>query len=144
MTQIGPSFIYHTMYPKDQALLIKMGVFYSTTLGQGTTAHDGLFAPDPIPESKDTQYNDLESIIYSFHKADKHHHDPRAKGINFCFIVATVAKDLLFQFNNANAILRFFNSKLEPVADVEEITDDFLSNLKKDLLRDLFILNNQN
>ena len=144
MTQIGPSCISQTMYPRDQALLIKMGVFYSTTLGQGTTAHDGLFGPVPIPESKDTQYKDLESVIYSFHKADKNHHDPRAKGINFCFIVATIAKDLLFQFNNVNAILRFFISKLEPVTDVEEITDEYLSNLKKDLLRDVFILNNQN
>ena len=144
MTEVGPACISETQIPKDQALLIKMGVFYSTTLGQGTTAHAGLFGPLPIPDSKDTQYFNLQSIIYSFNKSDKHHHDPWAKNVNFCFIVITIPKDLIYQFTNTNPIHRFFHSKIESLTDVEEITNDFLHILKKDLLQDVFILNNEN
>lgn len=144
MTEVGPSCVAETKTPKDATLLIKMGVFYSTTLGQGTTAHTGLFGPVPIPDSKDdARYSSLQSLIYSFNKADKDHHDPRAKNINFCFIVVTIEKELLFQFNNTNTVQRFFFSKLDQVQDVEEITNEFLHKLKKELLQDIYILNNE-
>ena len=144
MTPVGPSCIAQTDFPKDDVLLIKMAVFYATTLGQGTTSHTGLFGPLPIPDSKDTKYTNLQSLIYSFTKYDKHHHDPRAKNINFCFIVISIAKDLIFQFNNNNAILRFFHDQLHKIKDVEEITNEYLLNLKKALLKDVFLINNQN
>ena len=142
MTSVGPSCTAQTDYPKDEVLLVKMAVFYSTTLGQGSNQHRGLFGPLPIPESKDTKYSSLQSLIYSFTMADKSHHDPRAKNINFCFIVISIAKDLIYQFSNNNAILRFFHSKLDNMNDVEEITDEFLHELKQDLLKDVFLLNN--
>lgn len=143
MTPAGPSCIAQTDFPKDSILLLKMAVFYSTTLGQGKAQHEGMFGPLPIPDSTDTKYDNLQSLIYSFNKYDKAHHDPRAKNINFCFIVITVAKDLLYQFNNNNAILRFFHNKIDELGDVEEITNDFLQQIKKDLLKDVFLLNNQ-
>ncbi len=144
MTPVGPSCLAQTDFPKDDILLVKMAVFYSTTLGQGKLQHAGLFGPLPIPDSSDTKYENLQSLIYSFTKYDKNHHDPRAKNINFCFIVITIAKDLIYQFNNKNAILRFFHSKLDDINDVEEVTNDFLKKLKKELLKDVFLLNNPN
>lgn len=144
MTPIGPNCISQTDFPKDEMLLVKMAVFYSTTLGQGKSEHNGMFGPLPIPDSEDTKYAGLESLVYSFNKADKNHHDPRAKGINFCFIVVSVAKDLIFQFNNINTLQRFFHSQINDLADVSEITDDFLSKLKRDLLADVFIHASEN
>lgn len=141
MTSEGPNCISQTDFPKDDILLLKMAIFYSTTLGMGTDSHTGLYGPLPIPESKDTKYNKLQSLIFSFKMADKSHHDPRAKGINFCFIVITIAEDLIYQFNNHNALLRFFHSQLDLVNDVDEISTDFLHELKKDMLQDVFIIN---
>lgn len=140
----GPNCVSQTDYPKDDILLLKMAIFYSTTLGMGTDSHTGLFGPLPIPESKDTKYNNLQSLIFSFKMADKKHHDPRAKGINFCFIVITIAEDFIYQFNNHNALIRFFSSQLDQVKDIDEITTEYLHKLKKDMLQDIFIVNNSN
>ncbi len=144
MTPIGPNCLSQTDFPKDDILLVKMAVFYSTTLGMGSDSHTGLFGPLPIPDSTDTKYSNLQSLIFSFNKADKNHHDPRANGINFCFIVITIATDLIYQFNNHNAILRFFHNELDKVADVGEISNEYLHQLKKDMLQDIFIVNSQN
>ena len=144
MTPVGPSCMSQTDFPKDDILLVKMAVFYSTTLGMGTDSHVGLFGPLPIPNSKDSKYDSLQSLIFSFKMEDKEHHDPRAKGINFCFIVISVATDLLYQLNNQNAILRFFTNQIGEIKDVSKITNDYLQQLKKDLLQDIYIVTNSN
>lgn len=144
MAQVGPSCLSLTDYPRDEILLLKMAVFYSTTLGQGTNSHQGMFGPLPIPESKDTKYNGLQSLIYSFNKADRNHHDPRAKGMNFCFLVITIAKDLIFQFNNLNSLERFFHSQFDPLEDVSDVSNEFLVDLKKKFLQDVFSLTKEN
>lgn len=144
MTPVGPNCISLTDFPKDEILLLKMAVFYSTTLGQGTNSHQGIFGPLPIPEAKDTKYNELQSLIYSFNKADRDHHDPRAKGINFCFLVITIAKDLIFQFNNLNILQRFFHSQFGPLEDVSEVSNEFLVDLKKKFLQDTFSITKEN
>lgn len=143
MTEIGPNCVAKTKESDDPALFFKMAVFYSTTLGQGLNAHKGVFGPLPIPESGDEhKYQSIQAIIYSFNKSDKNHHDPRAKGINFCFIVITIPKDLLYQFSNKNVILRLFHDQIDSISDIEELNVSFLQKTKKELLKNIYLTNN--
>jgi small GTP-binding protein len=143
MSQIGPTCVASSNPERDENLLVKMAVFYSTTLGQGKNAHEGLFGPFPVPDSKDDPMkSNFQALIYSFNKFDAKHHDPRAKGMNFCFIVTTIDQHLLHQFSNSNAVTRCFHTELEKAKDVVDITDDFLLKLKKELLKNVYLLNN--
>ena len=143
MTQAGPMCVSQTVENSDQVLLLKMAIFYSTTLGQGDSAHTGLFGPVPIPESKDNEkYNLVQSILFSFEMDDKNHHDPRAKGKNFCFFVITIPEEILFQFNNKNIIIRLFHDEISGLSDVQDINNNFVQNLKIELLKTIYLANN--
>jgi small GTP-binding protein len=143
MLEDGPSCVSQTGPQNDIELVFKMAMFYATTLGQGASAHTGLFGPFPIPETTDKNLLNSQSLIYSFNKSDKNFTDSRAEGINYCFIVVAIAKDLLYQFND-NSIHRFFYNEIGKIQDVEEITNEFLLQLKNNLLNDVYILNYSN
>ena len=144
MLEDGPACVSQTSDFFNEELLVKMAIFYSTALGQGASEHTGLFGPFPIPEINDevNPFASGQSLIYSFKKNDHQFTDERAKGINFCFFVITIEKELLYQFSNDNAINRFFFGNIVQISDVEEITENFLLDLKKNLLNEVFILNN--
>ena len=138
MLDDGPSCTSQTSSINDPELMIKMAIFYSTALGQGSSAHTGLFGPFPLPESNQVKFSG-QSLIYSFKKTDKNNKDDRIKKINFCFIVITIEKNLMYQFNNDNSLNRFFFDELERIGDVGEINTEFLFQLKQNLLHNVWI-----
>ncbi len=145
MLDDGPTCVSQTSNLIDKELLIKMAIYYATALGQGSVANTGLYGPFPLPEST---LNDIihvdskdQSLVYSFVKTDRENKDERMKRINFCFIVITVDKDLIYQFNNDNSIYRFFFNEIEGIEDVNDITNEFIIQLKENLLNNVFILN---
>ena len=145
MTNEGPTCVLKTVDFASEEILTKMGIYYSTSLGQGSSEHTGLFGPFPIPKTDEENFSgetgDQQCVIYSFKKTDSSLTDVRAKGINFCFIVVIIPKDLTYQVVN-NTINRFFFDNLNKVVDVAKLTDDFMHELKKDLLSDLFLIYN--
>ena len=141
MLEDGPGCTAQTSKIKDPELLVKMAIFYATALGQGNTANTGLFGPLPLPETNQNDSNN-QSLIYSFKKTDKNNKDERMRMVNFCFIVITIEKNLLYQFSNDNWINRFFQNELENVVDEEENTTEYLFQLKDNLLNEVFIQNN--
>ncbi|OLS19370.1 MAG: GTPase KRas precursor [Candidatus Heimdallarchaeota archaeon LC_3] len=144
LSEIGPVCAFKTNNTDDFELLTKMGIFYSTTIGQGVNAHEGVFGPLPLPESKLTKgENSIQLIIFSFHKKDRNYHDERAKGINFAFIVITLPEDFLYLFSNKNIINRFFHSEIEILSDLEEINKVFLDKLKQGLVKNLYLSRNE-
>lgn len=141
MMEDGPACVSQTASRTDPELQVKMAIFYATALGQGNNANTGLFGPLPIPETT-LQEKTVQSLIFSFKKTDKNNKDERMKKANFCFIVITIEKDLMYQFNNDNSINRFFFNELDKIEDADQITKPFLFQLKQNLLNDVFIINN--
>ena len=136
----GPGCVAQTVPADDPELMYKMAIYYSTVLGQGANEHTGLFGPFPIPRTEDSNFSLGQSLVYSFKIPDASYVDIRARGVNYCFIVITIAKDLLFQFK-VTSIDRFFFDKISSLKDAQEITSDFLLSLKIDLLNNVYILN---
>ena len=136
----GPACVAQTNMTDDPELLFKMAIYYSTVVGQGANEHTGLYGPFPIPKTTDENFMSGQSLIYSFKMADEHYSDIRAKGVNFCFIVITIAKDLVYQFSE-NSTNRFFYNQLEKINDTQEIDSNFLQQMKTSLLNNIFILN---
>lgn len=136
----GPTCVAQTYMTEDPELLFKMAIYYSTVIGQGANEHTGLYGPFPIPKTTDKNYSSGQSLIYSFKMADKSYSDLRAKGFNFCFIVVTIAKDLVYQFSD-NSTNRFFYDQLGKISDAQDINNKILNEMKKSLLNNIFILN---
>lgn len=140
MLDDGPACVSQTSELNDPELLIKMAIYYATALGQGSVANTGLFGPFPLPGTSLSESNN-QSLVYSFVKTDRESRDDRMKRINFCFIVVTIDKNLMYQYNN-NSIYRFFFNEIEEIEDVNDITAEFIYQLKENLLTNVFILNN--
>lgn len=130
---IGPEVIVSeplSFVQEDQdELLIRTGVYYSASLGQGHTANTGLFGPLPIPDLPGHV-----GIVYSFFKVDPSNRDPRMEGKSYSFFIFFMPENLSPLFNNRSSITDIIEKKLRTVSTIKEINLWFLIALKYKLL----------
>ncbi|MFX0116423.1 MAG: PAS domain-containing protein, partial [Candidatus Hodarchaeota archaeon] len=131
MTSKGPAVVFTEplLFAKDEdALLMQMGVYYTTALGQGSIINLGLFGPLPVPASN------LVSLVYSFLVDDPAFDDPRSKGKTYAFVVLSIPETLIQLFTNRAAIRKIFEEELGKISIVQEVDLDFLTVLKNRII----------
>ncbi|MFW9916184.1 MAG: PAS domain S-box protein [Candidatus Thorarchaeota archaeon] len=124
----GPEPIISEVQEDQQSSLIRLGVFYAAALGQGSSAHLGLFGPLPFPLS------DHIGLAYSFLMHDPLSEDPRGQGQSYCFFVFSMPEGLERLFINRVAVGAFIKKELAKIANIQEIDLRFLETLKQQLL----------
>ncbi|MHA2370786.1 MAG: response regulator [Candidatus Hodarchaeales archaeon] len=110
-------------------LLMKMGIYYFTALGQGQGHSTGLFGPLPIADVPG-----YVALAYTFFIDDPSNIDPRADGRSYSLIAFSMPETLSPIFSNRSVIASFFEKRLEEITTREEITLSFLVSLKYELL----------
>ncbi len=133
-SRIGPE-IYLTDEFKftktDKSILAtKIGVYFSTAIGQGGNVNAGLFGPLPFPDTAD-----YESIIFTSFINDSKNTDPRAKGKSYCLFVVTFPKKFGKYFANRKYLEVIFEKFASQFTDLRFIQKQDLNTLKISLIR---------
>lgn len=110
-------------------LLMKMGIYYFTALGQGQAHTTGLFGPLPIADVPG-----YVALAYVFSIDDPSNEDPRDNGRSYSLIAFSMPETLSPIFSNRSIIASLFEKKLEEITARDEITLSFLVSLKYELL----------
>ena len=110
-------------------LATKIGVYFSTAIGQGGNANSGLFGPLPFPDS-----SEYESIVYSSFMNDNLNVDPRAKGRSYCLFVVTFPKKYGKYYSNRQYLTNIFEKFVASFNDIRSIKNNHLGELKFKLI----------
>lgn len=110
-------------------LSTKIGVYYSTAIGQGGNTSSGLFGPLPFPDS-----SDYESLVYTCFLKDSQNKDPRAKGKSYCMFVVTFPKKFENFYANRHYISTILTNFVEKFKSLQTISKKELDNLKLSLI----------
>lgn len=134
MSELGP-VIYLTDELKfsqtEQELLeIKLGVYFTTAVGQGDNSNVGMFGPLPFPDS-----SDYLSMIYACFMYDPENNDPRAKKHSYSMIIITFPKDFEPYYDNKNYLSQIFDNFQKKFEKIQDITRKDLEELKVDLVK---------
>lgn len=129
-SMIGPDVVATENLPFKNAreVLLPIGVFYSTAIGQGNRHHQGLFGPLPI-----TDYDEYSSLIYTTIHKDSTQDDDRMKGSSYCLFCIFYQIKYARLFYNRDAIRKAIINILEKLADINDITEAFLEDLKNEI-----------
>ena len=132
-SRIGPE-IYLTdelSFTKEDKNIVatKVGVYYSTAIGQGAAARLGLFGPLPFPDNPN-----YESIVFSTFIKDENNSDPRAKGISYCLFVVTFPHQYEPYYANRQYLTSIFEKFVAGCEDIKKITKESLNDLKLALI----------
>ncbi|MHA1450643.1 MAG: PAS domain S-box protein [Candidatus Hodarchaeales archaeon] len=114
---------------RQDETIMKMGLFYSTTLGQGNEGNVGFFGPFPV-----ANVPHHVAMCYSSYIKDRENSDIRMNGKSFSFIVFSMPESLVGLFSDRKAITDIIEKRLENVSDVNDISREFLNSLKRGLL----------
>ena len=133
-SKIGPE-IYLTdnlgfSKTEKNVLETKVGVYFTTAIGQGGSGNEGLYGPLPFPDNPE-----YESLIYSCFMEDKENKDPRSHGNSYCLFVVTFPKKFVPYFANRNYLTRIFSEFQKKHNSVQEIKKSYLEELKSDLIK---------
>ncbi|MFW9915448.1 MAG: response regulator [Candidatus Thorarchaeota archaeon] len=110
-------------------LLMKMGIYYFTALGQGQAHSTGLFGPLPIADIPG-----YVALAYTFSIDDPSNLDPRANGRSYSLIAFSMPETFSPLFSNRSIIAGLFEKRLDEISTRGEITHSFLVSLKYELL----------
>ncbi len=111
-------------------LSTKIGVYYSTAIGQGGTASSGLYGPLPFPDS--TEY---ESLVYTCFLNDSQNKDPRAKGKSYCMFVVTFPIKYEPYYTNRNFLRSILDNFIQKHQSLQSISKVELDELKSNLIK---------
>lgn len=109
---------------------IKLGVYFTTALGQGENNNIGVFGPLPFPDT--TNYL---SIIYSCFMKDPENADPRANGKSYCLYIVTFPKAIEPYYDNKRLLLQIFDKFQAKFDKIQDLTQKDLAELKVKLVK---------
>ncbi|MHA2364967.1 MAG: tetratricopeptide repeat protein [Candidatus Hodarchaeales archaeon] len=119
--------IKFTTDPKS--LLHKMAMFYSVSLGQGNEPGIGLFGPLPVPEN-----HTYVAIVNCSYLPDVTVIDPRNPGKSYAMLVFILPNSFDKIFTDREMISNLIRKKLNAIKDIKDISSDWLSSLKKQII----------
>ncbi len=124
MSGMGPEVVKSEKVPleDEETDLLRLGVYFSTAIGQGDSYTPGLFGPLPVLDSE--VYN---ALIFSKRITDKELEDPRFKGENFVLVAIIYPIFYEHLFYNRKEINKAFDGLMSSIEDVSDIDDHFLS-----------------
>ena len=115
----------------DKELIeIKLGVYFTTAIGQGENNNIGVFGPLPFPDNPE-----YYSLIYSCFMTDPENEDPRAKGRSYCLYVVTFPKLFEPYYDNKHFLTKIFENFHSKFDKIQEITRKDLDELKVNLVK---------
>jgi hypothetical protein len=115
------------IFSKTEKKLIetKVGVYFSTAVGQGKNSNSGLFGPLPFPDNPD-----YEAIIYATFLKDNLNLDPRAHGKSYCLFVLSFPKKLEQYYSNRHYLANLFDKFTIEFNELQNIKKANLDKLK--------------
>ncbi|MHA1911003.1 MAG: PAS domain-containing protein [Candidatus Kariarchaeaceae archaeon] len=124
MSELGPEVVKSESVPlKDEETdLMRLGIYFSTAIGQGDSYTPGLFGPLPVLDSE--VYN---ALVFSKRITDKNLEDPRFKGENFVLVAIIYPIFYEHLFYNRKEISKAFDGLMSSMEDVSDIDEHFLS-----------------
>jgi PAS domain S-box-containing protein len=113
----------------EEEVFLRMGLYYTTALGQGNEPQMGLYGPLPAPGLPG-----YVSVVYSFLAKDSSYDDPRSLGKTYAFLVLSFPEELAHLFSNRAAITESCKNSVSRFADIQEVDFDTLKALKSQIL----------
>jgi PAS domain S-box-containing protein len=119
-----------TFTTSQKELLLRMGIYYATSLAQGESSIDntGLFGPFPVPDVPN-----YVSLTFSFF-IDDPNADNRYEGKTYSFITIIIPKTLEQLFSNRQSITNTLSLKIGEISSIFAVTEETLEELKLAIL----------
>ncbi|MHA2248046.1 MAG: PAS domain S-box protein [Candidatus Hodarchaeales archaeon] len=131
----GPTLVNSEEIPfikdsKDEIMLL-MGLYYMTALGQGVSRNIGLYGPLPLPKMAD-----YLSLVYAFMMYDPLEKDSpfASKGQTYCFIALSIPKILIELFSNRGRLESIFMEEIGKITILQNLDLAILKKLKERLI----------
>ncbi|MFQ5978287.1 MAG: tetratricopeptide repeat protein [Candidatus Heimdallarchaeota archaeon] len=135
----GPEVIVTQSIPfpisdqESEELFLKMEVFYSAALAQGSLHHQGLYGP--LPLSSSIPYS---SLIFAITLPDKTHLDQRMRDKSYTLVCLSYPIVFDPYFVDRGALEEIFEESLASIADLSMINLKFLAKIKKGIVEHAF------
>lgn len=108
----------------------KVGVYFTTAIGQGGNVNQGLFGPLPFPDS-----SEYISLIYTCFMKDSQNKDPRSNGSSYCLFVVTFPNKFQPYYSNRSYLTQIFSDFQGRFESIQKIDKNHLSELKLNLIK---------
>lgn len=137
MTKMGPDVWISSELPfgwkKDDLdeFFLKVGIYYTTALGQGGAFHEGLYGPLPLSAPQPNYV----SLVYSRVLPDRTQLDPRMPGRTYTVFCVGYPRGQESIFLERSALSQIFEEKTSQLSDLSELTRDDLDNLRSSILK---------
>ncbi|MHA2295534.1 MAG: tetratricopeptide repeat protein [Candidatus Hodarchaeales archaeon] len=115
-------------FERTDEVLLSIGVFYTTAIGQGNRHHQGLFGPLPVSD-----HEEFSSLIHARDHKDSGQRDKRERGQSYCLFTLFYHSKWSNLFYDRIAINTAFENVLSTLDDLQNITPEFLTKLKKEI-----------
>ncbi|MFW9914013.1 MAG: PAS domain S-box protein [Candidatus Thorarchaeota archaeon] len=129
----GPEVVITETLPfseeAEEEIFLRMGLYYTTALGQGNEPQMGLYGPLPAPGLAG-----YVSMVHSFMIRDSSYDDPRSLGKTYAFLVLSFPEELAHLFSNRTVITESCKNAVSHFADIQEVNLDALKALKSQIL----------
>lgn len=105
-----------------ELFFVQTGVVCMALVGDGTSYHQGLFGPLPVPGG----FREHRSLVFSFKTQDREN----AAGTNYCMLVLIFPVEFEILFGNFNAVRRSFLYSIKQIRELSDITIEWLKQTK--------------
>lgn len=130
MMGLGPEVYLSQELPfekkKVDEFFLKVGIYYTTALGQGGSFHQGLYGPLPLTSN-------YSSLVYSRVLPDRTQTDPRMPGKTYAILCVGYPRDREGIFADRKTLTKIFEEHTSKIGDISEINLEFLDFLRGSL-----------
>ncbi|MHA2496691.1 MAG: tetratricopeptide repeat protein [Candidatus Hodarchaeales archaeon] len=130
MMGLGPEVYLSQELPfekkKVDEFFLKVGIYYTTALGQGGSFHQGLYGPLPLTAN-------YSSLVYSRVLPDRTQTDPRMPGKTYAILCVGYPRDQEGIFADRKTLTKVFEEHTSKIGDISEINLEFLDFLRGSL-----------
>ncbi|MHA1674953.1 MAG: tetratricopeptide repeat protein [Promethearchaeota archaeon] len=121
--------------PEIEKTMKSAGSLYTASLGQGQNYNEGLFGPFPFGASN------LRAMVFSKNMFDKSQQKRRNKGLTFTIACLIFPNQISRVFSDQKKMEQIFETKLQQISDVAEITHIFLRQVRELIIQEFIIKN---
>ncbi|MFX1538400.1 MAG: hypothetical protein ACFFDI_29770 [Promethearchaeota archaeon] len=119
------------------AFLAKLGVFYMTIIGQGSSYHHGLYGPVPVHS-----HSDREAYLFGFSVYDDSIKDKRANGTAYSILTVFFPKSLKNVLHSSReTINKLLSRVIGEIENIDQLTPKSLEEIKEILKEGVFYHN---
>ncbi|MFX1254778.1 MAG: hypothetical protein ACFFCZ_24415 [Promethearchaeota archaeon] len=122
---------------RPAAFLAKLGVFYMTIIGQGSSYHHGLYGPVPVHS-----HPDREAYLFGFSVHDESIKDKRANKTAYSILTVFFPKNLKNVLHSSReTISKLLVRVIGEIEDINQLTPKTLEEIKRILKEGIFYHN---